>query len=86
MLYTKTCLYTMTPDRNFIIERLRDHPQIAVGRRRGARLQVLRLIGQILADLAVEGDTRYPIAPFTSNRPAIMDPAFEPEFRLVSAG
>ena len=86
VLYTKTCLYTMTPDRNFVIEQLRDHPQIAVGIGAAHGFKFSCLIGQILADLAVEGDTRYPIAPFSCDRPAITDPAFVPEFNLVSAG
>lgn len=85
VLYTKTCLYTMTPDRNFIVERLREFPQIAVGIGAAHGFKFSCLLGQILADLAVERDTRYPIAPFTSNRPAITDPAFVPSFNLVSA-
>ena len=28
-LYTKTCLYTLTPDRDFVIDTLPQHPQIA---------------------------------------------------------
>jgi sarcosine oxidase len=76
VLYTKTCLYTMTPDRNFIIERLRDHSQIAVAVGAAHAFKFSSLIGQILADLAIEGDTRYPIASFSSNRKAITDPAF----------
>jgi sarcosine oxidase len=85
VLYTKTCLYTMTPDRNFILERLPEHPQIsvAVGAAHGFKFSCL--IGQILSDLAVEGDTRYPIAPFSSNRPAITDPEFPPAFNLAPA-
>ncbi|MGH9174685.1 MAG: N-methyl-L-tryptophan oxidase, partial [Vicinamibacterales bacterium] len=31
VLYTKSCLYTMTPDRNFVLDRLPEHPRITVG-------------------------------------------------------
>jgi sarcosine oxidase len=82
VLYTKTCLYTMTPDRNFIIERLPQHPQIAVAVGAAHAFKFSSLIGQILSDLAVEGETRYPIAPFSSARPAITDPNFAPAFNL----
>ena len=39
-IYTKTCLYTLTPDRDFVVDRLPDHPNVLVGARRGARVQV----------------------------------------------
>ena len=29
-LQTKTCLYTVTPDRDFVIDRLPDHPGVVV--------------------------------------------------------
>jgi sarcosine oxidase len=82
VLYTKTCLYTMPPDRNFIVETLPEYPQIAVAVGAAHAFKFSSLIGQILADLAVEGETRFPIAPFSSNRPAIRDPDFEPAFAL----
>ena len=30
-IYTKTCLYTLTPDRDFVIDRLPDAPGVVVG-------------------------------------------------------
>jgi sarcosine oxidase len=84
-LYTKTCLYTMTPDRNFVLDRLPEHPQVSVGLGAAHGFKFSCLLGQILADLAVEGETRYPIAPFTLNRPALTDPTFAPAFRLTAA-
>ena len=29
-LYTKTCLYTVPPDQNFIIDTLPEHPQVSM--------------------------------------------------------
>lgn len=86
VLYTKTCLYTMTPDRNFVLDRLPEFPQITVGLGAAHGFKFSCLIGQILADLATEGDTRYPIAPFTLTRPALTDPSFTPAFSLTAAG
>ncbi len=37
-LYTKTCLYTIPPDQNFVISQLPEHPNIAVAIGAGARL------------------------------------------------
>ena len=76
VMYTKTCLYTMTPDRNFIIEQLPECPQVSVAVGAAHAFKFSSLIGQILTDLAVEGDTRMPIAPFNSRRRAITDPTF----------
>ena len=39
-IYTKTCLYTLTPDRDFVLDRLPDHPNVFVDPRRRPRLQV----------------------------------------------
>jgi sarcosine oxidase len=85
VMYTKTCLYTMTPDRNFIIEQLPECPQVSVAVGAAHAFKFSSLIGQILTDLAVEGDTRYPIAPFASTRRALTDPDFAPAFSLSPA-
>ena len=82
-LYTRTCLYTLTPDRDFIIDRLPEFPQVSVALGAAHAFKFSSLIGQILADLATEGDTRQPIAPFTLQRPALTDPTFTPTFQLV---
>lgn len=81
-LYTKTCLYDMPPDRNFVIDALPGHPQILVCSGAGHAYKFASLLGQILSELAIDGQTRYPIAPFTLNRPAITDPHFQPAFHI----
>ena len=80
-----TCLYTMTPDRDFVLDRLPEYPQITVGLGAAHGFKFSCLIGQILADLASVGDTRYPIAPFGLNRAALTDPSFVPAFNLTAA-
>ena len=40
IIYTKTCLYTLTPDRDFVIDAVPGHPDASVGDRRRPRLQV----------------------------------------------
>jgi sarcosine oxidase len=76
-LYTKTCLYTMPPDRNFTIDFVPGVPQIVVAQGAAHAFKFAALIGQILADLSVRGETRYPIDAFAATRAALTDPAFE---------
>ncbi len=81
-LYTKTCLYTMPPDRNFVIDSLPDHPQIIVCNGAGHAYKFASLIGKILSELAIDGHTEYPIAPFSLQREAILNPDFEASFHI----
>ena len=76
-LYTKTCLYTMPPDRTFTLDTLPGYPQIVVAQGAAHAFKFAALIGRIMADLAVRGRTDYPIAAFSASRPALTDPAFE---------
>ncbi len=79
-LYTKTCLYTVPPDQNFIIDTLPDHPQISVAIGAGHAYKFAGLIGRILSELALDGESTYPIEPFSIERPAITDNSFEKAF------
>jgi sarcosine oxidase len=81
-LYTKTCLYDMPRDRNFVIDSLPEYPQIMVCVGAGHAYKFAGLLGKILSELAVDDQTNYPIAPFTLQRPAIIDPNFEPLFHI----
>ena len=81
-LYTKTCLYDMPRDRNFVIDTLPEHPQILVCNGAGHAYKFASLLGRILSELALDGRTSYAIAPFTIRRPAITDPDYGPRFHL----
>lgn len=81
-VYTKTCLYTMPRDRDFVIDTLPEHPQIIVCCGAGHAYKFASLLGQILSQMAIDGETEYPIAPFTINRSAITDPAFAASFHI----
>ncbi len=79
-LYTKTCLYTIPPDQNFVIDTLPDHPQISVVVGAGHAFKFASLIGRILSELALDGESTYPIEAFRLDRPAISDTAFQKTF------
>jgi sarcosine oxidase len=81
-LYTKTCLYDMPRDRNFVIDTLPEQPQILVCVGAGHAYKFASLLGKILSELAIDGHTDYPIAPFTLQRPAITDPNYAPAFHI----
>jgi sarcosine oxidase len=81
-LYTRCCLYDMPPDRDFVIDRLPGHPNISVGIGAGHAAKFAALLGRILAELAVDGRTAYPIEDFRADRPALVDPDYVPAYRL----
>jgi sarcosine oxidase len=68
IIYTKTCLYTLTPDRDFVIDRLPDHPDVVVGIGGGHGYKFASLVGQILSELAIDGRTERNIEPFRIDR------------------
>ena len=65
----KTCLYTMTPDGDFLIDRLPSARQVIVASPcSGHGFKFAPVIGEILADLATTGATRHDIARFSLAR------------------
>ncbi|MCW2642233.1 MAG: Sarcosine oxidase [Dactylosporangium sp.] len=84
-LTTKTCVYDLTPDRNFILDLLPGHPRIAVFVGAGHAAKFASLAGSILADLASDGGTSHPIAPFAADRPALTDPDYPTDFLFAGA-
>ncbi|RIK45520.1 MAG: N-methyl-L-tryptophan oxidase [Chloroflexi bacterium] len=64
-----TCMYTMTPDEYYVVERHPEQPQVAYGAGfSGTGFKYSCVIGEILADLAIEGETRFDISIFSSAR------------------
>jgi sarcosine oxidase len=81
-LYSKTCLYTVPPDQGFILDTLPEHPQIVVANGAGHAFKFAALIGQLLADLALEREPSHPIDAFAIDRPALTDPTFPRSFHV----
>jgi sarcosine oxidase len=82
VIYTKTCLYTLTPDRDFVIDRLPAFPEVAVGVGGGHGYKFASLIGRILSELAIDGRTERDIEPFRIDR-AILQLANPPVNYMV---
>lgn len=82
VIYTKTCLYTMPPDRHFIIDRLPEIPEVAVCIGAGHMFKFATLVGKILSEISLQGQTAHPIGLFTLDRPAITDPSHPKCFNM----
>ena len=73
----------MPPDRDFIVDRLPGRERVLVCVGAGHAAKFSGLLGRILAELARDGATAYPIEPFRLDRPAITDPDFPRRLRLT---
>ena len=69
LLAAETCLYTMTPDGHFIVDRSPAHPNVvyACGFS-GHGFKFAAAIGEVLADLATAGTTRHDIGFLSASR------------------
>lgn len=68
-LRSAVCLYTNTPDEHFIISPHPHHPNVVLaGGFSGHGFKFAPTVGEILADLALEGHTRHPIGLFSPAR------------------
>jgi len=63
---TKICMYTVTPDEHFIVDL--DGPVAYASACSGHGFKFASVMGEILADLALEGLTRHPIAFLSASR------------------
>ncbi|SDR38752.1 N-methyl-L-tryptophan oxidase [Natronobacterium texcoconense] len=68
-LHMDTCLYTNTPDEQFVLDTLPDDSQVVVGAGFSGRgFAFASVVGEIIADLAVDGETDHEIEPFSLDR------------------
>jgi sarcosine oxidase len=67
--YAQTCIYTLTPDRHFLIDRPQEHPNVAFAAGfSGHGFKFAPVVGEILADLTDAGSTSWPIDLFKCAR------------------
>lgn len=84
-LLSKTCVYDLTPDRNFVIDTIPGYPHIGLCIGAGHAAKFAALLGHIMADLAIDGATSYGIDTWKLDRPALTDPGFATDFRMANA-
>ncbi len=67
----KTCLYTLTPDRDFVIDTIPGTPSVHVAIGAGHAFKFASVIGRILTELALDGGTPSDISAFALSRPIL---------------
>jgi sarcosine oxidase len=78
VIYTKSCLYTLTPDRDFVLDALPGFPNVVVAIGGGHGFKFASLIGRTLSELAIDGSTERNVQPFRLDR-AILQLANPPK-------
>ncbi len=83
-LLTKTCLYTLTPERDFVVDRLPDHPGVVLALGAGHGFKFASVLGRILAELAIDGATpsAADIDAFKVDRPRLLEAGPAANFRI----
>ena len=72
-LHFATCLYTLSPDGHFVVDRHPEHRQVAFAAGlSGHGFKFATVLGEALADLAQHGQTRLPIGFLSCQRPALL--------------
>ena len=74
-IYTKTCLYTLTPDRDFVIDAVPGAEGVFAAIGAGHAFKFASLIGRTLAELAIDGRAEADLAPFAIERPILKEKA-----------
>ena len=65
----KACMFTNSPDEHFVLDRLPDVPQVAVfAGESGHGYKFCSVVGEVLADLVIDGATRHDIGLFRIDR------------------
>lgn len=81
-IYTKTCLYTLTPDRDFLVDFVPGHPNVVIAIGAGHAFKFASAIGKILAELALRGRSDADLSLFSYRRP-ILELADPPKTYMV---
>jgi sarcosine oxidase len=71
------CQYTLTPDRDFVLAPVPEHPSVVVGLGSAHGFKFAPTFGRILADLVSTGNTASDVEAFGFDRPGLTDPAYE---------
>lgn len=68
-----TCMYTMSPDEHFVVDRHPDHPHVAfVAGLSGHGFKFTCVLGEVLADLTTRGQTDLPIGFLNCRRAGVV--------------
>lgn len=71
---SKTCLYTLTPDRDFVVSAVPGCESVLVGLGAAHAFKFAPTIGRLLAELAATGECDADVSPFALDRAALTQP------------
>lgn len=81
--YSKTCLYAMPPDRDFVLDTLPGYPNIAVAIGAGHAFKFASLFGLLLSEIALDGNAAAAnLTPFSFTRPILHEANPVKEFMI----
>lgn len=63
-LRTVTCQYAITPDRQFVLGAMENHPEVLVALGAGHGFKFAPVIGRVMAELAIDGKTTEDVSKF----------------------
>ena len=69
VLDSAVCMYTNTPDLDFVVDRHPEHENVIIGSAcSGHGFKFAPVMGEILSDLALEGESEFDLGMFSVNR------------------
>lgn len=74
-ILTRTCLYTLTPDRDFVVDALPDVPGVVVGLGAAHGFKYASVLGRVLVELALDGSSPSDgeLGAFAIDRPILLE-------------
>jgi sarcosine oxidase len=73
---SKRCLYTLTPDRDFVLAPVPGHENVVVGMGAAHGFKFAPTFGRLLTDLVTTGASATDLSPFRLDREALTDPGY----------
>jgi len=67
----KTCLYTLTPDRDFVVGAIPGRPELLVAIGAGHAFKFASVLGRVLAELALDGESESDLHELRVDRPIL---------------
>ena len=73
---SKRCLYTLTPDRDFVLAPVPGHENVVVGMGAAHGFKFAPTFGRLLTDLVTTGSSATDLSPFRLDREALTNPDY----------
>jgi sarcosine oxidase len=74
---SRRCLYTLTPDRDFVLAPVPGHEQVVVGLGAAHSFKFAPTFGRLLADVVTTGSSATDLSAFRMDRPGLTDPDYD---------